>query len=98
MLGRISVILIRSSKIDLYLALNNLRAVLFNDQLLLSGKLRVFMCRSDTRCVVFDLAYMYVKVTYPLSWEIVNNFYIVYSVVPSFRPAQESTSSRPNLH
>ena len=53
------------------------------------------MCRSDTRCVVFALAYMHVKVTYPLSWEIVNNFYTVYSVVP---PAQESTSSRPNLH
>ena len=39
--------------------------------------------------IVFALAYMYVKVTYPLSWGIVNNVYIVYSAGQSFRPAQE---------
>ena len=42
-------------------------------------------------CIVFALAlaYMYVQVTYPFSWGIANNVYIVYSAEHSFRLAQE---------
>jgi hypothetical protein len=41
-------------------------------------------------CIVFALAYMYVKFTYPLSWATVNdNVYIAYSAAQFFRPAPE---------
>jgi hypothetical protein len=54
---------------ELCLALNNLRAALFNDQPLLSGQPSEPFCAAlmaPLDCV-FALAYMYVRVTYPLS-------------------------------
>ena len=47
-----------SSKMELYLALNNLRAMLFNDQLLLSGQLSKPLCAAlipPLRCVCSGL-------------------------------------------
>ena len=74
---------------ELYLALNNLRAVLFNDQLLLSGQLSEPFCATlipPLHCVCSGL---YVcESTYFLSWDI-NDVYIVYSAAESFRPSQE---------
>ena len=40
-------------------------------------------------CIVFALAYMYVTVTFPLLWGVVNDVYIGYSEEQLFRPAQE---------
>jgi len=76
----------------LYLALNNLRAVLFNDQPLFSGQLSESFCAAlipplDCACSGLDVRESY----YPpsLLWGIVNDVYIVYSRVQSFQPAQE---------
>jgi len=73
---------------ELCLALNNLRPVLFNNQPLLSGQLAKPSVPLSYPLHVFALAYMYVKVTYPLScqWGIVDNVYIVYSAARYFRP------------
>jgi len=75
-----------SSKMELCLALNNLRPVLFNNQPLLSGQLAKPSVPLSYPLHVFALAYMYVKVTYPLSWGIFDNVYIVYSAARYFRP------------
>jgi hypothetical protein len=78
-----------SSKMEL--VLNNLRAILFNDQPLLSGQLSKPFCAAlilPLHCVFSGL---YVCESYPLSWGIVDNVYIVYSPagVQSFWAAQE---------
>jgi hypothetical protein len=74
-----------SSKMELCSALNNLRAVLLNDQQLLSGQLsEPFLAALIPPCIVFALASMYVEVTYPLLWGLVINVYIASSATESF--------------
>jgi len=70
-----------SSKRELCLALNNLQAVLVNDQPLLSEQLSEPFCAALIPPLYCACSGLYVCPNYPLLWDIVNNFYIVYSVV-----------------
>jgi hypothetical protein len=74
---------------ELCLALNNLRAVLFNHQPLLSAQSSEPFCAAlipILHCVCFGLD---VCESYLPSIVILNDVYIGYLVAQSFRPAQE---------
>jgi len=71
-----------------YLALNNLRAILFDDQPLLNGQLSEPFCAALIPPLDCIFSGLYVC-AHPRLWGIVNNVYIVYSAEQSFWPAQE---------